>query len=89
MTERGIKKVRTGVVLKKSSDKTIMVEVERLVMHRDFKKYIRKRKKFAVHDPKNECQAGDIVTIVESRPISKLKRWKLQGVVKKNEMIEE
>lgn len=89
MSERGIVKTRTGTVLKKSSDKTIMVEIERLVMHGKFKKYIRKRKNFVVHDPKNECSVGDLVSIVETRPISKMKHWKLKEIIKKGDMVTE
>jgi small subunit ribosomal protein S17 len=87
MSERGITKTRTGFVRRKSSDKTIMVEVERMVMHEKFKKYIRKRKNFVVHDPKNQCTVGDLVSIVETRPISKMKRWKLKDIIQKGDAI--
>lgn len=89
MSERGITKTRTGFVRRISSDKTIMVEIERLVMHEKFKKYIRKRKNFVVHDPKNQCAVGDLVSIVETRPISKMKRWKLKEIIQKGDAISE
>jgi small subunit ribosomal protein S17 len=65
-----------GVVLSAGKiDKTVKVRVTRTVKHTLYKKYIRKRKDYLVHDPKNECKEGDTVIIRESRPISKLKRW--------------
>lgn len=81
-------KNKSGVVIRKSGDKTVIVEVERFVMHPMYKKYIRKRKKFHVHDEKNVCQLGDKVTIVETRPISKTKSWKLLSVIEKGLYIE-
>lgn len=81
-------KNKSGVVIRKSGDKSIIVEVERFVMHPTYKKYIRKRKKFHVHDEKNVCQLGDKVVIAETRPISKTKKWKVSSVVAKGLYIE-
>jgi small subunit ribosomal protein S17 len=72
-----------GIVVKKSGQKTIKVEVERTTFHKLYKKYIKKRKKFLVHDEKNQASIGDKVQIIESRPISKLKKWRLQKIIQK------
>ncbi|PIR17295.1 MAG: 30S ribosomal protein S17 [Deltaproteobacteria bacterium CG11_big_fil_rev_8_21_14_0_20_49_13] len=81
-------KNKTGVVIRRSGDKSVIVEVERLVIHPTYKKYIRKRKKFHVHDDKNICQLGDKVRIIETRPISKTKCWKLSSVLAKGDYVE-
>lgn len=73
----------TGVVVSDKNDKTIVVRVETLVKHPLLKKYIRRRKKFMAHDPKNECSVGDTVKIVEYRPMSRNKRWHLVSVLEK------
>ena len=75
---------KQGEVVKKSGDKSILVEVKRRVKHPVYGKIITKKKKFMVHDDENKAQIGDIVTFVESRPISKRKRWKLISVGEKN-----
>ena len=85
MTERGVKKKMLGSVISNSMDKTVVVLVERLTKHRTYKKYIRKRAKYMAHDPKNECQVGDKVRVIESRPLSKRKRWKVLEIVKKSD----
>jgi small subunit ribosomal protein S17 len=64
-------------------DKTAVVQVERLVKHPLYKKYIRRRNKFAAHDKDNSCNIGDRVMITESRPISKLKRWRVTEIIEK------
>lgn len=69
------RRVLQGTVVSDKGDKTVTVLVERRVMHPIYKKYIRTSKKYAAHDEKNSCKAGDIVSIIESRPISKRKRW--------------
>ena len=79
------KKVLEGVVVSDKMDKTIVVAVERLRMHDRYKKVVRKTRKFKAHDEKNECKTGDTVEIIETRPISKTKRWMLQKVVSKAE----
>jgi small subunit ribosomal protein S17 len=81
-------KEKTGVVVRRSGDKTIIVEVERFVMHPKYKKFLRKRKNFHVHDEKNTCELGDKVKIVETRPISKLKSWKLAEIVARGLIID-
>ena len=83
MSERGVKKKMLGSVVSNSMDKTVLVLVERLTKHRTYKKYIRKRAKYMAHDPLNLCQVGDEVRIIESRPLSKRKRWKVLEIVKK------
>ncbi len=70
----------TGVVVS-TSDKTITVSVERLVKHRLYKKYVKRSTKFHAHDEENQCNVGDRVAIVQTRPISKTKSWKLVKVV--------
>ncbi|MFC1883939.1 30S ribosomal protein S17 [Thermodesulfobacteriota bacterium] len=85
MTERGVRKKMLGSVVSNSMDKTVVVLVERLTKHRTYKKYIRKRAKYMAHDPKNECQVGDKVRVIESRPLSKRKRWKVLEIVKKSD----
>jgi small subunit ribosomal protein S17 len=64
-------------------DKTVVVQVERLVKHNLYKKYIKRQNKFTAHDENNECQIGDKVVITESRPLSKMKRWRVSGIVEK------
>ena len=71
-----IKHKKVGIVVSRS-DKTVYVLVERFVTHKKYKKKYRVSKKFAAHDEKNESKIGDLVQIVETRPISKLKRWKI------------
>lgn len=73
----------TGVVVSDKNDKTIVVRVETLVKHPLLKKYVRRRRKFTAHDPNNECGMGDVVKIVEYRPMSKNKRWHLVSVLEK------
>ena len=63
-------------------DRTVVVLVERLVQHAVYKKYVRQRKKYKVHDPDNRCRAGDQVSIVETRPLSREKRWRVQNIIK-------
>lgn len=81
--ERGIRKIRTGVVVSNKMDKTIVVAVERSVQHPVYKKFIKRTTKFQAHDEKNECQVGDVVKIMETRPMSKNKRWRLVEIVEK------
>lgn len=74
---------KKGKVISDKPDKTIIVEVERLVKHPLYRKYIRKKKKFYAHDESNEAAIGDIVEISSIKPVSKLKRWKLDKILKK------
>lgn len=83
MTERGIRKKLVGTVIGDSMDKTVLVLVERLTKHRTYKKYVRRRVKYMAHDSKNLCNIGDKVRIVESRPISKLKKWRIAEIIHK------
>ncbi len=78
-----MKRQLVGMVISDKTDKTVVVQVERLVKHRFYKKYIRKRSKFAAHDKDNSCQIGDKVLITESRPLSRTKRWRVSKVVEK------
>jgi len=78
----GARKVRQGVVISDKMDKTIVVLVEQLVQHPVYKKYVNKRKKYKAHDPENRCRIGDQVSIVETRPLSREKRWRVQNIVK-------
>ena len=73
-----------GVVVSDKNDKTIIVNVETQVKHPLLKKYVRRRKRFTAHDPNNECGVGDVVRIVEFRPMSATKRWHLESVVEKS-----
>ncbi|UCH00922.1 MAG: 30S ribosomal protein S17 [Deltaproteobacteria bacterium] len=81
MGRGGKRKEMTGVVLDNKMDKTVKTLVERLAKHRKYKKYIKYRAKYLVHDPHNRCQIGDKVRIIESRPISKLKRWRVLEIL--------
>ena len=81
--ERGTKKTQVGRVISDKMDKTVTVLVERLTMHARYKKYVRKRATFKAHDERNQCGVGDKVVIVESRPLSKDKRWRVREVIKK------
>ncbi len=82
MTVPGHRKIREGVVISDKMDKTVVVLVERLVQHPVYKKYVRQRKKYKAHDPDNRCRVGDLVSIVETRPLSKEKHWRVQTVLK-------
>jgi small subunit ribosomal protein S17 len=82
------KKELVGVVISDKMDKTVVIEVARRVRHPRYQKVVTKRKKFYVHDEKEEASLGDKVRAVESRPLSKLKRWQLVQVVEKAPQIE-
>ncbi|MEN8244192.1 MAG: 30S ribosomal protein S17 [Thermodesulfobacteriota bacterium] len=83
MKKRGMKRQLVGTVVSDKMDKTVTVMVERLVKHRLYKKYIKRQNKFSVHDESNACQVGDKVLITESRPLSRMKRWRVSEIVKK------
>ena len=83
MSERNQRKVYTGRVVSDKMDKTITVAVERKVKHPIYGKFVKKTTKFHAHDEKNECGIGDTVKIMETRPLSKTKRWRLVEVVEK------
>ena len=82
MSERGNRKVRQGIVVSDSMDKTIVVQVSRRLRHPMYGKYIKRSKNFKAHDENNSCRVGDEVKIIESRPFSKEKRWRLLETVK-------
>lgn len=81
--ERNERKVRTGLVTSDKMDKSIVVAVERKVRHPKYGKFLKKTTKFHVHDENNECSIGDTVKIMETRPLSKTKRWRLVEVIEK------
>jgi len=83
MSERNLRKTRIGVVSSNKMEKTITVAVERKVKHPIYGKFVKKTTKFHAHDEKNECTIGDTVRIMETRPLSKTKRWRLVEVVEK------
>ena len=83
MKKKLLKTEITGTVVSDKMDKTVIVLVERLVKHKFYKKYIRRRTKFAAHDENNACRAGDKVLITQSRPLSKTKRWRVDKIVEK------
>jgi 30S ribosomal protein S17 len=83
MSERNLRKTRTGVVTSNKMAKTITVSVERRVKHPIYGKFVKKTTKFHAHDEKNECTVGDTVRIMETRPLSKTKRWRLIEIVEK------
>ena len=72
-----------GTVVSDKMDKTVVVQAERLVKHRLYEKYIRRRAKFSAHDAENSCRIGDKVLITESRPLSKTKRWQVSQILEK------
>lgn len=81
--DRNLRKTKTGVVSSNKMDKTIVVRVERKVKHPLYGKFLKKTTSFHAHDEKNECSIGDTVRIMESRPLSKTKRWRLVEVLEK------
>ena len=81
MKKIGIRRKLLGTVVSDKMDKTVVVLVERLVKHRLYKKYVKRRAKFAAHDEQNTCKIGDKVLITESRPLSKMKRWRVSKIV--------
>ena len=83
MQERNKRRTRVGKVLSNKMDKTIVVAIERRVRHPLYKKFITRTSKLVGHDEQNECQIGDVVKVVETRPLSKNKRWRLVEVVEK------
>lgn len=83
MSERGNKKEMQGVVVSDKMNKTVTVRVERVVKDPTFRKYLKRHVKYKAHDEKNECAIGDKVLIVESRPLSKEKRWRVRTILEK------
>ncbi|MDA3861767.1 MAG: 30S ribosomal protein S17 [Melioribacteraceae bacterium] len=83
METRALRKTRIGVVVKNGMDKCITIAIERKVAHPIYKKYFKKTTKLMAHDESNECKIGDVVKIMETRPISKNKNWRLVEIVEK------
>jgi small subunit ribosomal protein S17 len=83
MTERNLRKTRTGVVVSSKMDKTISVIVERRLRHPIYGKFVKKTNKFMAHDEKNDCNEGDTVRIMETRPLSKNKRWRVVEILER------
>lgn len=81
--KRNERKVRIGKVVSDKMDKTIVVAIEELVQHKLYKKSVKRTVKFKAHDENNEAQVGDKVSIMETRPLSKEKRWRLVQIVEK------
>ena len=81
MSERGLRKTRIGFVVSDKMDQSVVVQVERTLQHALYKKFIRKRKRYMAHDQQNAFKVGDKVKIIETRPISKRKRWRVQEKV--------
>jgi len=88
MSTRGLRKERAGVVISDRMQKTVVVSVERTVMHPKYKKYLRRRTKVKAHDESNTCRIGDRVVIVESRPLSRDKRWRVSRVLERSRTAE-
>jgi len=81
MSERGVTKQREGVVRTDRMAKTVVVELERIVLHARYKKYLRRRTRVKAHDERDECRVGDRVLITECRPLSREKRWRVSRVL--------
>lgn len=81
--ERKLRKLKVGVVSSNKMEKTITVSVERRLKHPKYGKFVKKTNKFMAHDEANACQIGDLVKIVETRPLSKNKRWRLVEVIER------
>jgi len=87
LTERNLRKTKTGVVVSNKMDKTAVVAVESLFRHPLYSRTIRQTKKYKIHDEENKCNIGDKVKIMETRPLSKDKRWRLVEILRKTEQL--
>jgi len=83
MEQRGLRKTRLGIVVSDKMDKTITIAIERKVPHPIYRKYFKKTTKLMAHDEKSECRVGDKVKVMETRPLSKNKRWRMVEIVEK------
>ena len=83
MEVRNLRKQKSGVVVSNKMDKTIAVQVERRLMHPIYGKFVKRSKKFFAHDEENTCNVGDKVRIMETRPLSKMKRWRLVEILER------
>jgi len=88
MNTRGLRKERNGVVISDRMQKTVVVSLERTVMHPKYKKFLRRRTKVKAHDESNQCHVGDRVLIVECRPLSRDKRWRVSKVLERARTID-
>ncbi len=88
MSTRGLRKERNGVVVSDRMQKTVVVSLERTVMHPKYKKFLRRRTKVKAHDEGNQCHVGDRVLIVECRPLSRDKRWRVSKVLERARAID-
>jgi small subunit ribosomal protein S17 len=82
-SDRGRRKLRLGKVVSDKMDKTVVVSIERLVKHPVYGRYVRRKSRFKVHDEKNECKVGDTIRFMETRPLSKDKRWRFVEFVER------
>jgi len=85
--ERGLRKTRTGIVVSDKMDKTVVVAIEEYTKHPVYSKVIKRTKKYKAHDEENACQTGDKVKIMETRPLSKEKRWRVVQVIEKAPLV--
>jgi small subunit ribosomal protein S17 len=82
-TDRGRRKVRTGVVVSDGMDKTVVIRIDRQIRHALYGKTVRRSSKLSAHDESNEARVGDTVRVMETRPLSKTKRWRLVEIVER------
>jgi len=82
--QRGNRKTRIGVVVSDKMNKTVVVRVDQLIKHPTYRKYVRRKVTFKAHDEQNACNIGDKVEVVETRPLSKDKRWRIQQILEKS-----
>jgi small subunit ribosomal protein S17 len=85
MDNRSLRKERTGTVVSDRMEKTIVVSLERTVMHPKYRKYLKRRSSVKAHDETNQCQVGDRVRIVECRPLSRDKRWRVSEILQRTQ----
>jgi len=85
MDNRSLRKERTGTVVSDRMEKTIVVSLERTVMHPKYRKYLKRRSRVKAHDETNQCQVGDRVRIVECRPLSRDKRWRVSEILQRTQ----
>ena len=83
MNTQHVKKTRRGLVVSNNMDKTVVIQVERKVPHKLYKKYVSRKVKYMAHDESNQCQVGDLVLIEECRPLSRRKRWLVRAVLER------
>lgn len=82
-TQRGRRNTKIGVVASDKMDKSVVVRIDRTLLHPMYKRYVRRSTRFVAHDENNECKSGDTVEIVETRPLSARKRWRVRRIVRK------